>query len=68
MAEGTMGVVIGTDMDVAIQLSWAVRLAEARSFDLLILQHVESGEGKTVEISLSEALGEKMTPVAKQVN
>ena len=67
MAEGTMGVVIGTDMDVAIQLSWAVRLAEARSFDLLILQHVESGEGKTVEISLSEALGEKMTPVAKQV-
>lgn len=62
-----MGVVLGTDMDVAIQLSWAVRLAEARSFDLLILQHVESSEDKTVEISLLETLGEKMTPVAKLV-
>jgi len=67
MAEGTMGVVLGPDVDVAIQLRWAVRLAEARSLDLLVLQHVESREGKTVEISLSEAPGEKMTPVAKQV-
>ncbi len=67
MAEGTMGVVLGPDLDVAVQLRWAVRLAEARSLDLLILQHVESREGKTVEISLGEAPDEKMTPVAKQV-
>jgi len=67
MAEGLMGVVLGPDLDVATQLRWAVRLAEARSLDLLILQHVESREGKTVEISLAEAPDEKMTPVAKQV-
>jgi len=67
MAEGIMGVVLGPDLDVAIQLRWAVRLAEARSLDLLVLQHVESREGKTVEIPLAEAPDEKLTPVAKQV-
>ena len=67
MAEGTMGVVLGTDLDVATQLRWAVRLAEARSLDLLILQYVESREGKTVEVPLDEPPGEKTTPVARQV-
>ena len=67
MAEGTLGVVLGTDLDVAAQLRWAVRLAEARSLDLLILQYVESREGKTVEVSLDEPLGEKTTPVARQI-
>lgn len=67
MAEGTIGVVLGTDLDVATQLRWAVRLAEARSLDLLILQYVESREGKTVEVSLDEPPGEKTTPVARQV-
>jgi len=67
MAEGTMGVVLGTDLDVVAQLRWAVRLAEARSLDLLILQYVESREGKTVEVSLDEPPGEKTTPVARQV-
>jgi len=67
MAEGTMGVVLGTDLDVAIQLRWAVRLAEARTLDLLVLQHVESREGKTVEIRLADDSGEKMTPVARQL-
>ena len=67
MAEGTMGVVLGPDLDVATQLRWAVRLAEARSLDLLILQYVESREGKTVEIPLAEMPSDKTTPVAKQV-
>jgi uncharacterized hydrophobic protein (TIGR00271 family) len=67
MAEGTMGVVLGPDLDAAIQLRWAARLAEARTLDLLVLQHVESREGKTVEISLAEPPGEKTTPIARQV-
>ena len=52
MAEGTMGVMLGSDLDVETQLRWAATLAEARSLDLLILQHVESKEGTTVEVSL----------------
>jgi len=67
MAEGTMGVVFGTDLDVATQLRWAVHLAEVRSLDLLILQHVESREGKTVEVSLVDEPGETAKPVARQV-
>lgn len=65
MADGTMGVALGTDMDAAIQIRWAIRLAEARSLDLLVLQYVESREDKTVEIPLADDPGEKTTPVAK---
>ena len=67
MADGTMGVVLGTDQDVTTQFRWAVRLAEARSLDLLILQFVESREGKTVEVPLEDAPGQTTTPVARQV-
>ncbi len=67
MADGTMGVVLGPDLDVAIQLRWAVRLAEARSLDLLILQHVESKESTTVEPPLHDPTTEKASPVARQV-
>jgi uncharacterized hydrophobic protein (TIGR00271 family) len=67
MAQGLMGLVLGPDLDVGIQLKWAMRLAEARSLDLLVLQHVESREGKTVEISLTDDPGDKTTPVARQV-
>jgi len=67
MADGTMGIVLGTDQDVTTQLRWAVRLAEARSLDLLILQFVESREGKTVEVPLEDDSGQTPTPVARQV-
>ena len=67
MSDGMMGVVLGTDLDVATQLRWAVRLAEARSLDLLILQHVESKESTTVETSLHDPTAEKAAPVARQV-
>jgi uncharacterized hydrophobic protein (TIGR00271 family) len=67
MADGTMGVVLGPDLDVETQLRWAVRLAEARSLDLLILQHVESKEATTVEPPLHDPTTEKASPVARQV-
>ena len=62
-----MGVMLGSDLDVETQLRWAATLAEARSLDLLILQHVESKEGTTVEVSLQDPTGDKATPVARQV-
>jgi uncharacterized hydrophobic protein (TIGR00271 family) len=67
MSEGMMGVVLGADLDVMLQLRWAVRLAEARSLDLLILQHVDSKEGTTVEASLDDPTAEKVSPVARLV-
>ena len=62
-----MGVVLGTDLDVETQLRWAVRLAEARSLDLLILQHVDSKEATTIEPPLHDPTAEKASPVARQV-
>ena len=67
MSEGTMGVVLGPDLDVEIQLRWAVRLAEARSLDLLILQHVDSKEATTIEPPLDDPRAEKASPVARRV-
>jgi uncharacterized hydrophobic protein (TIGR00271 family) len=67
MADGTMGILLGSDLDVATQLRWGVRLAEARSLDLLILQHVDSKEETTVEPALEESASEKASPVARQV-
>ena len=62
-----MGVVLGADLDVETQLRWAVRLAEARSLDLLILQHVDSKEATTIEPPLHDPTVEKASPVARRV-
>jgi uncharacterized hydrophobic protein (TIGR00271 family) len=49
-----MGVLIEPDLGVAVQMQWAVRLAAARTMDLLVLQIVESRDGRIVEIPLDE--------------
>ncbi len=50
MTVGAMGVLLGTDLDVEVQLSWALRLAEARQLDLQVFQRVESKEERITEI------------------
>lgn len=67
MADGTLGLVLGTDLDVSTQLRWALRLAEARSLDLLILEHVDSKEATTVEPPLDDPTVEKASATARQV-
>lgn len=52
MTAGCMGLVLGSDLDVETQLRWGVRVAEARSLDLLVLRHVESRDGVTVDVDL----------------
>jgi uncharacterized hydrophobic protein (TIGR00271 family) len=50
-----MGVLIEPDLEVAVQMRWAVRLAAARTMDLLVLQIVESRDVRTVEVPLDES-------------
>jgi len=54
MTVDAMGVMIGPDLDVEVQLRWAVRLAEARTLDLLVFHRLDSGEDRVAEISLTE--------------
>jgi len=53
-ATGTLVSLLGTDLDIALQLKWAVHLATARKLDLLILQRVESADERIDEVSLDE--------------
>ena len=56
MAAGLMGVVLGRDLDVALQLRWAQCLAEARSLDLLVYEYVSGHGDGTSEVPLEEPL------------
>lgn len=67
MTEGTMGVLIGPGLDVAVQLGWAVQLAEARKLDLLVLQVVEGRENQTLEIALDESPQGQTAPLVLEV-
>jgi len=67
MADGCMGVVLGSDLDVETQLRWALTLAMARSMDLLVLRHLESKDGVTVEVALGEAGRDGVSGVTRQV-
>lgn len=58
MADGSIGIWIGNDLDVALQLRWALRLAQARQLDLIVFDHVEGNgnESSALEVSLNEPL------------
>ena len=53
MNEGSIGVLLGPDLDIQLQLRWAIRLAEARRMDLLIYQQVDRQDGDVVERNLT---------------
>ena len=54
MTEGSIGVLLGPELEVKLQLRWAIRLAEARQMDLLVYQQVGRQDGGTVERNLTE--------------
>lgn len=58
----TLVTLLRTQMDVAIQLHWAVHLANARKMNLLILHRVESQNEHVVEAPLNEP------PKAEEIN
>jgi uncharacterized hydrophobic protein (TIGR00271 family) len=45
-----MGVLVGPDLSVDVQLEWALRLAWARDLDLVVYQQVEGAEDRTSEV------------------
>ena len=55
MADESIGIWIGNDLDVALQLRWGWRLARARQMNLVVYEHVQGNESKTIEIPLNES-------------
>lgn len=54
MADGSIGIWIGNDLDVALQLRWGLRLAEARQLKLVVFEHTRGNESSAIEISLRQ--------------
>ncbi len=54
MKKGSIGVLLGPDLAIELQLRWAIRLAEARQMDLLIYQQVDRQDGEIVERNLTD--------------
>ena len=69
MADGSIGIWIGNDLDVALQLRWALRLAEARQLNLIVFEHVEGNgnESSALEVPLNEPLENGTSPLIAEV-
>ena len=66
-SKGTLVALLGPDLNVEVQMHWAVRLASARKLDLLILHRVESPDERIVEVSLDEPPSGEATGVIHEV-
>jgi len=62
-----MGLLLGDDLDVAVQLRWAAELAEARGYDLVIFQLVDSREDAAVDVALDESADVEPVPVVRDL-
>ena len=45
MSEGLLAVLLGTELEVEVQLRWARRLAVARGLDVLVYERDQRAEG-----------------------
>lgn len=54
MADGSVGIWIGTDLDISQQLRWGLRLAEARQLNLLVFEHTHAKECSVQELALND--------------
>ena len=67
MADESIGIWIGNDLDVALQLRWGWRLARARQMNLVVYEHVESNESRALEVPLNEAANSDTSALAVEV-
>ena len=67
VADGSIGIWIGNDLDVALQLRWGWRLARARQLDLVVFEHVQNNENKVVETDLNQAADAGSSALAAEV-
>ena len=54
MADGSVGIWIGNDLDVVLQLRWGLRLAEARQLNLVVFEHTQGNETSAIEVPLKD--------------
>jgi len=54
VAAESIGIWIGNDLDVALQLRWGWRLARARQMNLVVYEHVRGNEIKALEVPLND--------------
>jgi uncharacterized hydrophobic protein (TIGR00271 family) len=62
-----MAVLLGQELDVSLQIRWAVSLAKARKLDLIVYHVFESQEDRVAEVSFNEPGKEKVNIVIKKV-
>ena len=67
MTDGSIGIWIGNDLDVDLQLRWGWRLARARQLNLVVFEHVQSNENKTIEIPLDESANTGSSPLVDEL-
>jgi len=67
VAEESIGIWIGNDLDVGLQLRWGWRLARARQLNLVVFEHVQSNENKTIEIPLDESANTGSSPLVDEL-
>ena len=67
MADGNLGVWIGNDLEINEQLSWALRLAEARNLNLVIFEHIHGNDSAVHEVLLNDAEVNESTPLLKEI-
>jgi len=67
VADGSVGIWIGNDLDVALQLRWGWRLARARELNLVVFEHVQNQENKVVDVALNEPSIAETSPLAAEV-
>ena len=67
MADESIGIWIGNDLDVALQLRWAWRLARARQMNLVVYEDVQGNESKALEVPLNEPADTDASALAVEV-
>ncbi len=63
MADGSIGIWIGNDLDVAQQLRWGLRLAEARQLNLVVFEHTQGNESSASEVALTDQATTEASPL-----
>lgn len=67
LSPGPLAILLGPDLDVSLQLKWAVRLAGALGLDILVLQPLQNQEGRVVEVPLTEEVENAKGAIVREI-
>jgi uncharacterized hydrophobic protein (TIGR00271 family) len=67
VADGSIGVWIGNDLDIALQLRWGLRLAKARQLNLVVFEHTQGNESLAIEVALNDQANTNTSPLFDEV-